>query len=231
MKHIKHILCGAAFVSLFMPSAAIAATDYHYASAYDVKMNPGAYNLSATTHTRLDQYLDYEHREPCQSYWDPPAGFVKDGCDIYLPLEVQRAAPVRQTVVTQTQSVQQAPAAVVVQQPVAVMPPNMEVNFDFNKSNLTTDATSIIYQAAQKIRDVKPRTVILHGHADTSGPEAYNVGLSQRRADSVYHALTLNGINGAMLQTRAYGESQPKVATGDGVKLRENRRVVIEFVR
>lgn len=228
MKKMKMILFAATALALYDPSAATAEVRYTYASSHDVKMNPYAYNISPTTYTRLKQYLDYEHREPCQHYQDPPAGFIEDGCDIYMPMQVQQTQyiPPARTV-TETYV---APAPVVVPAQPAVMPIDMELHFAFNSAHLDTDATSLIYQAAQKIREYKPSTVMLHGHADRSGPEAYNVGLSQRRADAVSNALQLNGISPSIIQTRAHGETDPKVPTADGVRLRENRRVVIDFM-
>ncbi len=70
---------------------------------------------------------------------------------------------------------------------------------------------------------------MLAGHADRSGAASYNVGLSQRRADSVKAYLTGRGIPGGQIGTEAFGESQPRVATADGVRELQNRRVEVTY--
>jgi OOP family OmpA-OmpF porin len=76
------------------------------------------------------------------------------------------------------------------------------------------------------ILDEEPGTdFVLSGHTDSTGPETYNQGLSERRAASVKNWLVDNGVAGSRLQTKGYGETQPKYdnSTTEGRKL--NRRV------
>ena len=70
---------------------------------------------------------------------------------------------------------------------------------------------------------------MLAGHADKSGSDSYNVGLSQRRADSVRAYLAGKGIPETAMSTEAFGESRPLVETADGVREPQNRRVEITF--
>ena len=71
---------------------------------------------------------------------------------------------------------------------------------------------------------------MIAGHADRSGPEAYNQALSERRADNVAQALGQRGIpDQQRCAVEAYGESQPRVPTADGVREPQNRRVEIVF--
>ena len=67
------------------------------------------------------------------------------------------------------------------------------------------------------------------GFADRSGSDAYNVGMSQRRADSVRAYLASRGVPNSAIRTEAYGESRPLVDTADGVREPQNRRVEISF--
>ena len=71
--------------------------------------------------------------------------------------------------------------------------------------------------------------VVLAGHTDRSGPDQYNVGLSQRRADTVKAYLAGHGIPDGVMTTQAFGESRPLVETADGVREPQNRRVEITF--
>ncbi|OTJ68810.1 OmpA family protein, partial [Pseudomonas aeruginosa] len=57
----------------------------------------------------------------------------------------------------------------------------------------------------------------------------YNVGLSQRRADSVRSYLSGRGIPDGVISSEAFGESRPRVETADGVRELQNRRVEITY--
>ena len=57
--------------------------------------------------------------------------------------------------------------------------------FDFNKSDLTPQATQIVDQAAANAETAKITQIQLTGHTDTVGSAAYNMRLSKRRAESV----------------------------------------------
>ena len=65
------------------------------------------------------------------------------------------------------------------------------------------------------------------GHTDTSGPEAYNMALSLRRANAVKDALVREGVPATAITVVGKGESQPLVQTADGVREPQNRRVEI----
>ena len=67
------------------------------------------------------------------------------------------------------------------------------------------------------------------GHADRSGSPAYNQGLSQRRAQNVAAELVRLGVQREAISVQAFGESRPLVATADGVREMQNRRVEIAF--
>ncbi len=70
---------------------------------------------------------------------------------------------------------------------------------------------------------------MLAGQADRSGPVTYNVGLSERRNESVQGYLTDRGIPQARISSEAFGESMPRVETADGVRELQNRRVEITY--
>lgn len=72
--------------------------------------------------------------------------------------------------------------------------------------------------------------VEIGGHADSSGPEDYNMGLSQRRAEAVRDYLEQAGVDSAIMTVHGYGESQP-VATNETVSGRaDNRRVEVKVL-
>jgi outer membrane protein OmpA-like peptidoglycan-associated protein len=73
--------------------------------------------------------------------------------------------------------------------------------------------------------------VRIEGHTDATGPDAYNQGLSQRRAKSVLNYLVGKGVASSRLQSVGLGESQPVAsnATREGRAL--NRRVDFKFLQ
>ena len=70
-------------------------------------------------------------------------------------------------------------------------------------------------------------SVVVTGHTDRSGSDAYNMRLSERRAKAVADALVGLGVGQDKLSVDWKGESQPAVPTPDGVKEPLNRRATI----
>lgn len=100
--------------------------------------------------------------------------------------------------------------------------------FDWNKSNITRDSSKVIRAVAKEMNQRKDvKRIILVGHADTSGSEAYNQNLSVERAISVSNALIELGISRNMIKASGRGERELMVRTGDNVREPANRRVEI----
>jgi outer membrane protein OmpA-like peptidoglycan-associated protein len=102
------------------------------------------------------------------------------------------------------------------------------VNFDLDKSEIRPDAGVILDEAANQLGQVPGARVSVEGHTDSSGSDAYNQSLSERRAASVKDYLVGKGVDGSRLTTAGYGESQPVAdnATAEGRAL--NRRVELK---
>ena len=84
------------------------------------------------------------------------------------------------------------------------------VNFDFDKSTLRPDAVAILNEAIEILKRYPELRVEVAGHTDSVGTDAYNQGLSERRAQAVYDYLTSNGIDaGRLVGPTGYGESRP----------------------
>ncbi len=111
-------------------------------------------------------------------------------------------------------------------------PVNFTVYFDYDKSNLTSQASSLIQEAAARALENDIETVVVSGNTDTSGSSAYNQALSERRARVVRDALIANGVSADRIRTEAYGETNPATPTPDGVREPLNRRteVTISFI-
>jgi outer membrane protein OmpA-like peptidoglycan-associated protein len=107
--------------------------------------------------------------------------------------------------------------------------PSYLVFFDFDKSTLTKEAKDIIKKVSAEVKEKKVVRLEVTGHADRAGSEKYNQGLSERRAQAVKQELIKLGVTDAEIATFAKGESQPLVATPDGVKEPQNRRVEVIY--
>jgi OmpA-OmpF porin, OOP family len=102
-----------------------------------------------------------------------------------------------------------------------------EVTFAFDSAEIRPGAHQTLQDVATTLRDNPDLRVRIEGHTDSVGSPQYNVGLSQRRADSVRDFLVSQGIAEDRMTTRGYGEERP-VATNETDEGRaQNRRVEI----
>ncbi|MGF1446279.1 MAG: OmpA family protein [Pikeienuella sp.] len=112
-----------------------------------------------------------------------------------------------------------------------------DVLFDFDRADIRTDAIPTLVAIAERIRAIKPIAVEITGHTDSRGSDAYNQGLSERRAAAVagYLAGPL-AISGTQLMIRGFGERMPRRPNtlpdgrDDPIGRQANRRVEI-FLR
>jgi OOP family OmpA-OmpF porin len=102
------------------------------------------------------------------------------------------------------------------------------VNFDFDKANIRPDAKVILDEAASILGRNPDVAVSVDGYTDSIGTDAYNMKLSQRRADSVKTYLVGKGVSASRLTTHGFGESNPVASneTKDGRAM--NRRVELK---
>jgi outer membrane protein OmpA-like peptidoglycan-associated protein len=92
---------------------------------------------------------------------------------------------------------------------------DMEITFDYNSATISAKAQPAIQALGKALSNpnFKGSTFVVAGHTDAAGGEAYNQGLSERRADSVKRYLVEEfGLAGSDLVTVGYGESRLKDA-------------------
>ncbi len=99
------------------------------------------------------------------------------------------------------------------------------VNFDFDSSAIRPDTEVVLSSAVEVLKGTPEVRVEVVGHTDSAGPEAYNQGLSEQRAQAVFGYLASHGIKASRLSTIGYGETRPVAdnSTRDGRA--QNRRV------
>lgn len=98
--------------------------------------------------------------------------------------------------------------------------------FELNKATLTPTDKQRLDQLAQDVSSLKHYVIQVQGYTDKTGSEAYNLQLSQKRANAVIRYLTSNGkVPLVRIYSMGYGESNPAAPnnTRNGRKL--NRRV------
>ncbi|MHC9084901.1 OmpA family protein [Luteimonas sp. RIT-PG2_3] len=85
---------------------------------------------------------------------------------------------------------------------------NDQVLFDFDKSEIRPDAAKVLDVLASALKQVEARQMDIRGHTDAKGSDAYNLELSDRRAQSVVAALRQRGA-AQTASAKGYGEAQP----------------------
>lgn len=126
-------------------------------------------------------------------------------------------------------------------EPVAALPPPPQlvpsdqcnqtvagiVFFDWDSAIPPESAAQIIDSVVSNAAACRWAGLAVTGHTDRSGSDAYNNGLSVRRANAIASLLEGRGLNRGLLEVSGRGESEPKVPTIDGERNPTNRRVEI----
>ncbi len=106
-----------------------------------------------------------------------------------------------------------------------------DINFEFNKAVLTSAAKASLDKVVEGLRGQPSMSLLIEGHTDSVGSDAYNLKLSKQRAASARAYLLENGIEGSRIESVGFGESQP-VASNKTVDGRaENRRVEFKVTK
>jgi len=104
------------------------------------------------------------------------------------------------------------------------------VSFATNSATLTPESLPVLDGVAGDLRKYPRLRVELQGHTDSSGADAYNLDLSQRRAESVRNYLVAQGVSGTQLEARGFGESEPIGDNTTAEGRADNRRVVMRVL-
>lgn len=101
------------------------------------------------------------------------------------------------------------------------------VFFEFDSAELTAEGGQTLDTIITNVRVCGWSSFAIVGHTDQAGSDAYNIGLSQERAETVRAAMAARGVAATAMTTSAEGESRPRVPLPDGTRSPQNRRVEI----
>lgn len=98
------------------------------------------------------------------------------------------------------------------------------IYFDFDRSDLRSEAREVLNQKAEVLRQYPDIRVRIEGHCDERGTVEYNLALGERRAEAARSYLIDLGIDPDRLTTVSYGEERPAVEGQNEAAWSQNRR-------
>ncbi|QJB58126.1 OmpA family protein [Pseudodesulfovibrio sp. zrk46] len=109
---------------------------------------------------------------------------------------------------------------------------NLDIQFEFNKASIDPKSYALVDAVGEALNspELKGKKIIIAGHADQRGTDAYNLKLSKNRADSVKQYLVNKwGVDPALVETVGYGKSRPLNQGSTAEDMRMNRRVELRL--
>lgn len=103
----------------------------------------------------------------------------------------------------------------------------LQVNFATDSAKVPAADYAEVQRVAQFMKEYPLTNVVVEGHTDNRGSDAYNKRLSQKRADSVAALLTSEyGVDASRVSSVGYGEERPLVPNTSRDNMAQNRRSV-----
>jgi outer membrane protein OmpA-like peptidoglycan-associated protein len=104
------------------------------------------------------------------------------------------------------------------------------ITFALDQASIQPQFRPTLDEVARVLTQYERTYVDVYGHTDSTGSDAYNQGLSERRATAVADYLSSHGVQSARLGTRGFGETQPVASNETEDGRAANRRVEIKIV-
>ncbi|MEW5764465.1 MAG: OmpA family protein [Acidobacteriota bacterium] len=99
--------------------------------------------------------------------------------------------------------------------------------FDSDSATIRAESEPTLNEVLAVLKADPKRRLLVCGHTDSTNTDAYNLRLSQERADAVVTWLTSHGCAGSRLQAKGFGESQPVTSNATAAGRALNRRVEV----
>ena len=104
------------------------------------------------------------------------------------------------------------------------------VNFEFDSARLVGESRPVLDEVAADLKKYPRLKVELQGYTDSKGSDAYNLKLSDQRAQAVREYLLSQGVGTQQLVSKGYGEADPVADNKTEEGRAENRRVVMQVL-
>jgi len=104
------------------------------------------------------------------------------------------------------------------------------ITFAYDSANVQPQFQRTLDQVAQTLAQYNQTYIDVYGHTDSTGSDAYNQTLSERRARAVADYLAGQGVQPVRIGTRGYGETQPIAPNDTDPGRAANRRVEVKIV-
>ena len=104
------------------------------------------------------------------------------------------------------------------------------ITFAYNSADVQPQFRRTLDQVAETLAQYNQTYIDVYGHTDSTGSDAYNQTLSERRARSVADYLSSHGVQSARIGTRGYGKTQPIASNDTDAGRAANRRVEVKIV-
>jgi len=101
--------------------------------------------------------------------------------------------------------------------------------FEFDSSELLAEDTETVARHARQLAENANLQVRLEGHADERGSREYNIGLGERRSQTVRRMLLIQGASASQISTVSFGEERPAEFGSTEDAYAKNRRVEITY--
>lgn len=106
-----------------------------------------------------------------------------------------------------------------------ILDENSDVRFEYNKSDLTPSAKTNLDKLVTIFNEYPDTNLMIAGYTDGIGSEAYNLTLSEKRANSVKDYLISRGISPSRLTSKGFGKADPIATNETDAGRAQNRRV------
>jgi peptidoglycan-associated lipoprotein len=117
------------------------------------------------------------------------------------------------------------------QQALAALRTKNIVYFDYNSSEIPQEYLSVVSANAAYLVKYPTARLRLEGNTDERGSREYNIGLGERRAQTVRRAMLAKGVAEGQMTTVSYGEERPAVPGHDEDAYAQNRRVELVYAQ
>lgn len=101
------------------------------------------------------------------------------------------------------------------------------IQFALNSAELSETSKANLEDLAETLKKYDDTNILIEGHTDSSGTREYNMGLSEKRAESVADYLEDLGVAGKRVTTAGYGPDQPVAENDSDYGRQQNRRVEV----